>query len=188
MARRLEDLLGTQRQDSLGDRVEVQAAILAELGELCEAGADARDAVGERAAALERRMLGETGEDDVTERLRACSREEAELQTRLRAAGESVTEAEVRAAHLGDRRDETAGELERIAAVLGREIEPAERPLADEEREEIEAKLERLARRREQLGPVNPLAESEYEEALAHVEDLETQRTDLERRCRSSNR
>ena len=27
---------------------------------------------------------------------------------------------------------------------------------------------------------MNPLAEREYEEALAHVEELETQRTDLE--------
>ena len=34
-----------------------------------------------------RRMLGESGEDAVTEQLRACSREEAELQTQLRAAG-----------------------------------------------------------------------------------------------------
>ena len=35
-------------------------------------------------------------------------------------------------------------------------------------------------RRREQLGPVNPLAKAEYDEALAHVEELEAQRTDLE--------
>jgi chromosome segregation protein len=42
------------------------------------------------------------------------------------------------------------------------------------------ARLERLARRREQLGPVNPLAQEEYAEALEHVEDLERQRGDLE--------
>ncbi|HTY18543.1 MAG TPA: hypothetical protein VMH82_12520, partial [Myxococcota bacterium] len=41
-------------------------------------------------------------------------------------------------------------------------------------------RIERLARRREQLGPVNPLARAEYEEALAHVEELEHQREDLE--------
>ncbi|MGA9860037.1 MAG: AAA family ATPase, partial [Solirubrobacteraceae bacterium] len=33
---------------------------------------------------------------------------------------------------------------------------------------------------REQLGPVNPLAQEEYAEAVAHVEELETQRADLE--------
>jgi chromosome segregation protein len=125
-------------------------------------------------------MLGESGEDAVTDRLRACSREEAELQTQLRGAGEQVTEAEVRVAHLGDRRAEAAAELERIAATLGRELSAAEQVLGEEERLEIEVKLERLGRRREQLGPVNPLAESEYEQARAHVDSLETQRADLE--------
>jgi chromosome segregation protein len=36
------------------------------------------------------------------------------------------------------------------------------------------------SRRREQLGPVNPLAQEEYAEALEHVEELEHQREDLE--------
>ncbi|MDX6581563.1 MAG: chromosome segregation protein [Solirubrobacterales bacterium] len=180
MARRLEDMLGSRAQDSLSQRLEREAAMVAALGELCEAAADARDAAGARAAALEHRMLGESGEDAVTERLRACSREEAELQTELRAAAEGVTQAEVRVAHLADRRAEVAGELQRIAATLGRELEGAEATLSEPERAEIEAKLERLGRRREQLGPVNPLAEREYKQALAHVESLETQRTDLE--------
>ena len=43
------------------------------------------------------------------------------------------------------------------------------------------ASLERLGRRREQLGPVNPLAEREYEEALEHVSELSEQREDLEK-------
>ena len=45
---------------------------------------------------------------------------------------------------------------------------------------ELNARMERLERRREQLGPVNPLAQDEYAEALAHVEELEQQRGDLE--------
>jgi chromosome segregation ATPase len=180
MARRVEDMLGSRAQDSLSQRLEREAELVGALGELCEAAADARDAAGERAAALEQRMLGESGEDAVTERLRACSREEAELQTQLRTAGEAVTEAEVRVAHLGDRRAEAAAELERIATTLGRALEAAAESLGEDERLEIQAKLERLGRRREQLGPVNPLAEREYEQALAHVESLETQRTDLD--------
>ncbi len=44
----------------------------------------------------------------------------------------------------------------------------------------LRSRVERLTRRREQLGPVNPLAQEEYAEALAHVEELESQRTDLE--------
>ncbi|HTD57734.1 MAG TPA: AAA family ATPase, partial [Solirubrobacteraceae bacterium] len=53
-------------------------------------------------------------------------------------------------------------------------------PLGEEQEQALRARLERLARRREQLGPVNPLAGQEYAEALAHVEELEERRTDLE--------
>ena len=168
-ARRVEELLGQRRQDSLESRVRAATGLLERLDALLEATAEARAAVGERAAGLERRMLDQHDTDDVTAQLRACSQAEAELQARLHAMGDSVTEAEVRATHLRDRRDEAAAELERIASRLGREIEPASEALSDEEREQIERKLERLARRREALGPVNPLAEQEYSEALAHV-------------------
>jgi chromosome segregation ATPase len=180
-ARRVESALDQGRQDTLRARVEERAALLTALGSLCEAVAGARDAAGERAAGIESAMLGAGGSDEVAEELRACSKLEGELQSRLRDVGERVTSAEVEAAHLRDRRDESAGELERIAKRLGREIEPAEAPISAREREEVESKLERLARRREQLGPVNPLAEREYEQALAHVNELEEQRADLER-------
>ena len=179
-ARRVEELLGQSRQDSLESRVRAATGLLERLDELLEATAEARAAVGERAAELERRMLSQHDTDDVTAQLRACSEEDAGLQARLHAMGDSVTGAEVRATHLRDRRDEAAAELERIASRLGREIEPASEALDAEERDQLEQKLERLARRREALGPVNPLAEQEYSDALAHVERLEEQRQDLE--------
>ena len=179
-ARHLEGLLGSRRQDSISARVEQLAELLSTVDDLCEATAVARDAAGERATTVETRMLGAAGDDDVTESLRRCSQAEAELQARLRGAGDAVTEAEVGVAQLRDRRQEAATELERIATELGRALSPATEPLRDPEREQIEAKLERLARRREQLGPVNPLAEREYADAVAHVEGLETQREDLE--------
>jgi chromosome segregation protein len=53
-------------------------------------------------------------------------------------------------------------------------------PLGEEQAQALRARLERLARRREQIGPVNPLAGEEYAEAIAHVEELEERRTDLE--------
>jgi len=179
-ARRVEELLGRRRQDSLESHISAATRLLEQLDALLEATAEARAAVGERAAALETRMLDQHDADDVTAKLRACSQAEAELQSRLHAMGESVTEAEVRATHLRDRRDEVTAELERIAPGLGREIEPASEALSPEERDQIERKLERLTRRREALGPVNPLAEQEYSEALAHVGELEEQRQDLE--------
>ena len=53
-------------------------------------------------------------------------------------------------------------------------------PLGAEEEQSLRARVERLQRRREQLGPVNPLAQEEYAEALEHVEELESRRNDLE--------
>jgi chromosome segregation ATPase len=179
-ARRVESTLDQGRQDTLRARISEREALLRSVGELCGAVADARDAAGERASVLESGMLAQGAGDEVAEELRACSKLEAELQTRLRGIGEQVTSAEVEAAHLRDRRDESAAELARIAERLERQIDPEASPIPDPEREEMETKLERLARRREQLGPVNPLAEREYEEALVHVTELEEQRADLE--------
>jgi chromosome segregation ATPase len=179
-AARVEDLLGARRQDSLERDAETAASLLAGVDSLLEAAAQARDATGERAAVLEREMLGSGEEQDVTGELRACSQREAELQAKLRSGAEAVTEAEVSAAQRRDHRDEAVAELDGIAARLGRELGPAEEPLAAVEREDAERKLERLAQRREQLGPVNPLAEREYAEALEHVETLEEQRRDLD--------
>ena len=179
-ARRVEDLLGRRRQDSIERRITVEGDLLAALEALCEAAAGARDATSRRAGALEERMIGATEADETTAALRECSRQDAEVQSRLRSAAEEVTQAEVRAAHLRDRSSEAAGELKRISEALGREIAVATVPLEASERADIEAKLERLARRREALGPVNPLAEREYEEARAYVTELEEQRTDLE--------
>jgi chromosome segregation protein len=68
-----------------------------------------------------------------------------------------------------------------IAERLSEEVEPAEEALSDEGRTDIDRRLQRLERRRAQIGPVNPLAEQEYEEAREHVESLQTQREDTER-------
>ncbi|HKP91308.1 MAG TPA: AAA family ATPase, partial [Thermoleophilaceae bacterium] len=95
------------------------------------------------------------------------------------------TGAEVRAQQARDAEAERASELRTVATALGHAPEaehaaPLAEPLDDERREELAVRVDRLARRREQLGPVNPLAGQEYEDAVAHVEELETQRSDLE--------
>lgn len=118
--------------------------------------------------------------EHVAVELRSCAREEAELQGRLKRDGEAVTGAEVRAQQARDRSHEAEAELRGLAERLGLEPEPASEALPDEERAALAQRIERLARRRDQLGPVNPLAKDEYEEALAHVEELERQRNDLE--------
>src|SRR5207248_8164583 len=102
-----------------------------------------------------------------------------------REAGALVTGAEVHAQQVRDAAAERTAELGRVATALGHALEsehaaPLEGPLEEERRVELGARVERLARRREQLGPVNPLAKQEYEDAVAHVEELESQRSDLE--------
>jgi chromosome segregation protein len=52
--------------------------------------------------------------------------------------------------------------------------------LSEEQTQALLDRVERLQRRREQLGPVNPLAQEEYSEAVAHVEEMEGRRADLE--------
>jgi chromosome segregation protein len=141
----------------------------------------AQDAVEGRRAALEGELRAGTAAGDQTAaELRACAHEEAGLQGRLREASENVTAAEVAAQQVRDLAAECEGELHEVARRLGLEAEPAEAPLAGDERDALQGRIERLARRREQLGPVNPLAAKEYEEAVAHVEELEAQREDLE--------
>ncbi len=115
--------------------------------------------------------------------LTACGASEAEIQATLRGAGELVTEAEVAAQRLRDQAGEAELELTGLARRLGFEAPaPGEDTgeLAEEERETLAVRVERLTRRREQLGPVNPLAQQEYSEAVEHVEALESQRGDLE--------
>jgi chromosome segregation protein len=67
------------------------------------------------------------------------------------------------------------------AATAGEEIEGEDlQPLSEEESEALHARIRRLTRRREQLGPVNPLAQEEYAQALEHVQELEDRRSDLD--------
>jgi chromosome segregation protein len=91
-----------------------------------------------------------------------------------------MTVAEVEATQVRGRRDESTAELQGLAAALGEELDAATEALGEEERDGIEAKLARLERSREQIGPVNPLAEREYAEAREHVTELAEQRKDLE--------
>jgi chromosome segregation protein len=138
-------------------------------------------AARERVVALEADLAAdrEAGEG-IAATLRACAGEEAEIQRRLRELGEAVTAAEVRAQQARDQAAEAAHELREVAERLGLPADPRDEPLAEEAAAALRQRIERLARRREQLGPVNPLARAEYDEALAHVEELERQRGDLE--------
>src|ERR1700722_7246878 len=152
----------------------------------------AGEGVQQRLVAVEAELAADSrAGEEMTGRLRPCAAREAEIQAALRSAGEAVTAAEVAAQRLRDLAGEAELELTSVAERLGLNAEahsdaedggPATEPepLSEEEMQSLRARVERLTRRREQLGPVNPLAQEEYAEALAHAEELESQRTDLE--------
>jgi chromosome segregation protein len=172
---REQRIAGERERLARDEALHPAAARLA--GALATAGAAVADRM--EAAEAELRADREAGERLAGE-LRACAAEENQVQGRLKARGEEVTRDEVRAAQARDRAADVQRELARLAVKLGLEAEAGEEPLAHEQRDDLEGRVERLHRRREQLGPVNPLAKQEYEEAVAHVEELETQREDLE--------
>jgi chromosome segregation ATPase len=142
----------------------------------------AAESVAERVEQFEGDLARDRGAgEDLAGELRACAGEEAQIQTRLRAAVDLLTEAEVAAQRLRDQAAEAELELSGIAQALGLDPQSAAgTALAAEEVEALATRVTRLERRREQLGPVNPLAQEEYAEAVAHVEEIEGRREDLE--------
>ena len=126
------------------------------------------DAIEQRAGAL------------ATE-LQACGSEQAAVDARAREATGAVTEIEIALARCDERVAEIDRRRGQLAAEHGIELVDAERPLELDEAAAQAARLERLERRRESLGAVNPLAQEEYEQEKQRAEDLTAQCDDLER-------
>jgi chromosome segregation ATPase len=184
-AKRAEGLLGERHREAMRGRLAAGEALLDDVRSALQAAEAAGAAIRARVERIEQKVVG--GQDDgdeIAAELRACSQQEFELQGEMKKTSDELTRAEVEAAHLGDRRAEAERELASIAERLGEEIPPAGKALSEEARAEIDKRLERLERRRSQIGPVNPLAEQEYDEAREHVEALQAQREDIERSMR----
>ena len=164
-------------------------ALLPSVGSVIGALEHAASAIAGGREQFERALSSdrEAGEHVAAE-LKECAQQEAALHGQLRQGNERLTECQVRLQRVQDRVEESTHELQALAGRLELEAEPAATELGADEREALTSRLERLARRREQLGPVNPLAQSEYEEAVAHVEELERQRDDLETALRELNK
>jgi chromosome segregation protein len=185
--RRVAERAAREREER-AQRIAMLQARLAADRELVPAAArvaqvlsGAAEAIALRVELLEADLTDDRAAGEgVAERLRACATEEAAIQQTLREHGDALTAAEVRAQQVRDQAAEAEQELAALAARLGLEAEPASEALGEEQAQALRVRIERLARRREQLGPVNPLAKAEYDEAIAHVEELEAQRTDLE--------
>ena len=102
--------------------------------------------------------------------LRALGGREVELRREHSEASERVAGVDVEVARLDAERAEAQRRFEQAAA------EPSEG-----ERDELADRLEKLERRREQLGGVNPFAKEEYATEKARLTELKMQREDLER-------
>jgi chromosome segregation ATPase len=184
-ARRAEGLLGERHREKMRLRLAGGQELLEDVRAALVAVERVGNAIRARVERTESAVVGNDGDsDEIAEELRSCTKLEMELQGQMRSVSEALTQAEVEAAHLGDRRAEAEREMRAIVEKLGEEVPPAESAMTEEERGEIDRKLERLDRRRAQIGPVNPLAEREYEEASDHVEQLQAQREDTERAMR----
>jgi chromosome segregation protein len=109
---------------------------------------------------------GELGDE-----LRRLGAAEVELRQALSDAAERASAIDVEVARI----EAEADEARRRLAQAGTE----ERAEGDD-RDELVEKAERLDRRRESLGQVNPLAKEEYDAEKTRLDDLVVQRTDLE--------
>jgi chromosome segregation protein len=170
-----------RRINELAASVQRDETALPAINRLIDALTAAAEAISARRERFERELAADrqAGEQVAVE-LRECAQAEAALQGRLHAANELLTEREVAAQRARDRGADAESELRGLAARLELDAEAASDALGEEERQALTDRIERLARRREQLGPVNPLAGQEYEQAVEHVEELERQREDLE--------
>jgi chromosome segregation protein len=148
---------------ALADAAERVAAVLATASQSAlrfEPPLQARvDAGGTRSTAL-------------GERLRALGAQESDLRRAAGQAAEHLTSIQIEAARLERERDQV---LERLPAGAIAE------PLSEAEADALRSQVERLERRREALGQVNPLAAEEHARESERLQDLVTQREDLER-------
>lgn len=173
--------LQARRREELDLKLEALRRAVPRAQDLAEALSEAAVVANERVAVLSAALDGDRAAGEkLAQDLRAHATTEAQLQASLREQGEIVTNAEVRAQRSRDMHAEASSVTAELAEKLGRPVEAATELLDDPRVEEIAAALARIARRRELLGPINPLAQDEYAEALAHVEELEAQRDDLE--------
>jgi chromosome segregation protein len=177
-----------------------RAAAGAELALRLAADAEAEDApagtalatVTAAASAAERlRAPARAGIDEIERRaselsseLQACAADEAAGQAHAREVASVLTEIEVSLARSGERIDEIERRRAALQAEYSIDLPDLSAPLEPDEAAASAARLERLERRRESLGAVNPLAAEEYEEAKGRADELTDQCADLERSLR----
>ena len=149
------------------------AALSAALDACREAAERARSPLVARGAELARRS------EALTTALRECARDEAEHAGAERDAAARAGALEREAAHAEERLTELRTRAAELAEQNGLAAVDAVEPLPPEELAGLSARVERLERRRGELGAVNPLAKQELEEQRERLDDVRTQVDDL---------
>src|SRR5262249_58836014 len=117
----------TQRIALAEARVRGEQALVPQAERLVEVFAEVASAIAARVEVFDAELAAHRAAGEhVAVELRACAREEAELQGRLKRDGEAVTSSEVRAQQARDRSKEAESELLALAERLGLEPEPPE--------------------------------------------------------------
>jgi chromosome segregation protein len=106
----------------------------------------------------------------LADELRRLGAAEVDVRRAASEAGERLSAIDVERARVEAELDEAQRRLDAAAA------EPAE----GDDRDELAERIERLERRRESLGQVNPLAKQEYDQEKERLVELSAQREDLE--------
>lgn len=122
---------------------------------------------------------GATRAGELGAELRRLGAAEVEVRQAVDEAGERVTAVEIELARLEGEAGEARRRLDEALAAGAAEPEHADEDVSAD-RDEIAARVTRLESRREALGKVNPLAKEEYESEKERLEELATQRADLE--------
>jgi chromosome segregation protein len=162
--------------------LETRLKALPGVREACHALEVSLDALRGRAASLVAGLDGgDEGGDGALDRttMRALADREAGLRHTGDSLAEERTERQVAVVRLEDRHGELAQDLERLAADL--EIAAFVAPADEAEAASLREQLERLQRRRDRIGPVNPLAEAECEQLGERTAFFREQRRDLEK-------
>ncbi len=174
-AQKALERLGPARRARRADPAVV-ARILALAERLDAELATVTEAAARFEAPLQVRVdAGATRTGELGSELRRLGAAEVELRRASSEAAQAAAAIDVELARLGAEADEVRRRIESEPSAHEHED-----PVEGEDREALAEKLERLERRHEALGRVNPLAKEEYEAEKARVEELAVQREDLE--------
>jgi chromosome segregation protein len=165
-----------ERWQETGAEIESLKALPAEIEERRSTLAGRVDAAeAERKSAMDTLAVGESRLAEADKALRSAEQKLAQArEERVRAEGANEQADQALTLFRERVRERLECQLDQLAEVA--EIDPSQDLPAEEE---IEMKLGRLTRERENVGAVNLLAEQEAEEVGEQIDALQTERADL---------